>query len=233
MGPEFLNWVVKLPTFDLADLTYFARVDTDPGVIFVRADSPYKTIQDVVAAAKKKTLNVSTSRLAHPASVGLLALGEHTGAKFNLIPLSGGKNTIAGVVTKEMDLGTLTSGSVAAKGKSLRTLLVFNDKNVVPDRLSNAPTMNQVYGTSIPPLLSSRAFAIQTSVIRDHPDRFKILNDTVRKTFDDPDLKPAILKARGIWEYINYGDMNDTAAYLKGIEAIGRRYRPLLTGKKT
>ena len=41
MGPEFLNWVVKLPTFDLADLTYFARVDTDPGVIFVRADSPY------------------------------------------------------------------------------------------------------------------------------------------------------------------------------------------------
>ncbi|MFP6734442.1 MAG: tripartite tricarboxylate transporter substrate-binding protein [Rhodospirillales bacterium] len=233
MGPEFLNWVVKLPTFDLADLTYFARVDTDPGVIFVRADSPYKTIQDVVAAAKKKTLNVSTSRLAHPASVGLLALGEHTGAKFNLIPLSGGKNTIAGVVTKEMDLGTLTSGSVAAKGKSLRTLLVFNDKNVVPDRLSNAPTTNQVYGTSIPPLLSSRAFAIQTSVIRDHPDRFKILNDTVRKTFDDPDLKPAILKARGIWEYINYGDMNDTAAYLKGIEAIGRRYRPLLTGKKT
>ena len=57
-----------------------------------------------------------------------------------------------------MDLGTLTSGSVAAKGKALRTLLVFNDKNVVPHRLSNAPTMNQVYGTSIPPLLSSRAF---------------------------------------------------------------------------
>lgn len=82
----------------------------------------------MVAAAKKKTLNVSTSRLAHPTPVGLLALGEHTGAKLNLIPLSGGKHTIAGVVTKEMDLGTLTSGSVAAKGKALRTLLVFNDK---------------------------------------------------------------------------------------------------------
>ena len=231
MGPEFLNWVVKPPTFALEDLTYFARVDTDPGAIFVRADSPFKTIDDVVAEGKKRTLNVSTSRLAHPASVGLLALGEHTGAQFNLIPLSGGKNTIAGVVTGEMDLGTLTSGSVAAKGDSLRTLLVFNDENVAADRLNNAPTMNQHFGTSLPPLLSSRAFGIHTSVIRDHPDRFKILNDTIKKVFADPEYKAAVIKAKGIWEYINYGDMDDTAKYLKGIEEVGSKFKPLLTGK--
>ncbi len=231
MGPEFLNWVVKLPTFPLEDLTYFARVDTDPGAIFVRADSPFKTIDDVVAEGKKRTLNVSTSRLAHPASVGLLALGEHTGAQFNLIPLSGGKNTIAGVVTGEMDLGTLTSGSVAAKGKQLRTLLVFNDKNVAGARLNNAPTMNQHFGTSLPPLLSSRAFAIHTSVIKDHPDRFKILNDTIIKVFADPEYKAAVIKAKGIWEYINYGDMEDTAKYLKGIKEVGLKFKPLLTGK--
>ncbi len=231
MGPEFLNWVVKPPTFALEDLTYFARVDTDPGAIFVRADSPFKTIDDVVAAGKKRTLNVSTSRLAHPASVGILALGEHTGAQFNLIPLSGGKNTIAGVVTGEMDLGTLTSGSVAAKGDSLRTLLVFNDENVAADRLNNAPTMNQHFGTSLPPLLSSRAFGIHTSVIKDHPDRFKILNDTIKKVFADPEYKAAVIKAKGIWEYINYGDMDDTAKYLKGIEEVGSKFKPLLTGK--
>ncbi len=231
MGPEFLNWVVKLPTFPLEDLTYFARVDTDPGAIFVRADSPFKTIDDVVAEGKKRTLNVSTSRLAHPASVGLLALGEHTGAQFNLIPLSGGKNTIAGVVTGEMDLGTLTSGSVAAKGKQLRTLLVFNDKNVAGARLNNAPTMNGHFGTSLPPLLSSRAFAIHTSVIKDHPDRFKILNDTIIKVFADPEYKAAVIKAKGIWEYINYGDMEDTAKYLKGIKEVGLKFKPLLTGK--
>jgi tripartite-type tricarboxylate transporter receptor subunit TctC len=231
MGPEFLNWVVKPPTFPIEDLTYFARVDTDPGAIFVRADSPFKTIDDVVAEGKKRTLNVSTSRLAHPASVGLLALGEHTGAQFNLIPLSGGKNTIAGVVTGEMDLGTLTSGSVAAKGAALRTLLVFNDKNVAGARLNNAPTMNGHFGTSLPPLLSARAFGIQTSVIKDHPDRFKILNDTIKKVFADPEYKAAVIKAKGIWEYINYGDMNDTAKYLKGIEEVGSRFKPLLTGK--
>ena len=148
-----------------------------------------------------------------------------------MIPLSGGKNTIAGVVTGEMDLGTLTSGSVAAKGDALRTLLVFNDENVAGDRLNNAPTMNQKYGTSLPPLLSSRAFGIHTSVIKDHPDRFKILNDTLKKVFDDSEYKAAVIKAKGIWEYINYGDMDDTAKYLKGIEEVGLRFKPLLTGK--
>lgn len=231
MGPEFLNWVVKPPTFPIEDLTYFARVDTDPGAIFVRPDSPFKTIDDVVAEGKKRTLNVSTSRLAHPASVGLLALGEHTGAQFNLIPLSGGKNTIAGVVTGEMDLGTLTSGSVAAKGAGLRTLLVFNDENVAGARLNNAPTMNQHFGTSLPPMLSARAFAIHTSVIKEHPERFAALNDTIKKVFSDPEYKEAVVKAKGIWEYINYGDMDDTAKYLKGIEEVGSKFKPLLTGK--
>ncbi|MEK9921150.1 MAG: TonB-dependent receptor plug domain-containing protein, partial [Luminiphilus sp.] len=116
-----------------------------------------------------------------------------------------GKNTVAGVVTGEMDLSTLTSGSVAASGKSVKTLLVFNDKNVIPGRLDNAPTMNQVYGTRVPPLLSARAFAIHTKAAKAHPDRYQALQASFRKVFDDPDFKPAILKAKGVWEYINFG----------------------------
>ena len=128
MGPDLLNWIVQPPMFDLNDYCYFARVDTDPGYVFVSAKSKFKTIDDVVAEGKKRTLNVGTSRLAHPASIGCLALGEHTGAKFNLIPLFGGKNTVAGFVTGDMHLSVLTSGTVAAAGTMVRTLLIFNDK---------------------------------------------------------------------------------------------------------
>ena len=59
--------------------------------VFAGKRSPFNSIDDIVAEGKKRTLTVGTSRMAHPASVGILALGEHTGAKFNLIPLSGGK----------------------------------------------------------------------------------------------------------------------------------------------
>ena len=186
MGPEVLNWVVKKPTFNLKDYIYFGRVDTDPGCVFVGAKSKFKTIDDIVAAGKKRKLNVGTSRMAHPASIGILALGEKTGAKFNLIPLSGGKNTIAGAVTGEMDFSVLTSGSVAARGKAVRTLLVFDDKNKLGERLNNAPTINDHYGTKLPPLLSSRAFAIHTAAIEKYPDRFKVLESTFKKVFDDP-----------------------------------------------
>ena len=71
MGPEVLNWVVKKPTFSLDDYFYFARVDEDPGILFVDRKSEMQTIDDIVAEGKKRTLNVGVSRLAHPASLGI------------------------------------------------------------------------------------------------------------------------------------------------------------------
>ncbi len=231
MGPEVLNWVVKAPTFDLNDYLYFGRVDTDPGCVFVGARSEFKTIDDIVAAGKKRKLNVGTSRMAHPASIGILALGEHTGAQFNLIPLSGGKNTVAGAVTGEVDFSVLTSGTVAAKKDSVRTVLVFSDKNVLGERLNNAPTMNDHFGTDLPPMLSARAFAIHRAAIDKYPDRFATLQSTFKKVFDDPEFPNVVKKAKGNWEYINYGGVEDCAAYVKDIFEIGARYKSLLSGK--
>ncbi len=51
----------------------------------------------------------------YPASVGILALSETHNAKFNLSPLSGGKNTITAAVTGEVNFSVLTCGSVAVR----------------------------------------------------------------------------------------------------------------------
>jgi tripartite-type tricarboxylate transporter receptor subunit TctC len=232
MGPELLNWVVKPPTFNVNDYIYFGRVDTDPGCVFVGAErSNFTSIDEIVAEGKKRKLNVGTSRLAHPASIGILALGEHTGAQFNLIPLSGGKKTVAGAVTGEMDLSVLTSGTVAAAGDAVRTLLVFDDKNLLGERLDNAPTMNDHFGSDLPPMLSARAFAIHRTATEQYPDRFQFLQDSFKKVFDDPDYKAAVLKAKGNWEYINYGGVEECAEYARDISEIGERFKPLLTGQ--
>ena len=126
---------------------------------------------------------------------------------------------MAGAVTGEMDFSVLTSGTVAARGDAVRTLLVFADKNLLGERLDNAPTMNDHFGTSLPPMLSSRAFAIHT------------LQDSFKQVFADPDFKPAVLKAKGNWEYINYGGIAECKAYAKDIFEIGERFKPFLTGK--
>jgi tripartite-type tricarboxylate transporter receptor subunit TctC len=232
MGPEVLNWVVQKPTFDLDDYFYFAQVDSDPGILFVDINSPFQSIDDIIAEGKKRTLNVGVSRLAHPASLGALAVARHTGAKLNLIPLSGGKNTRAGVATGEMDLGALPSGGIVNRAKNFRVVLIFDDKNPLPKRMPNVPTANAHLGTSLPPLIAgARAFAIKKEAVEKYPDRYEVLTNTLQKVYTDPDYKVAVEKTKAPWEYIRYGSPDACAEYVKNITAIGEEYKDLLTGK--
>lgn len=237
MGPEVLNWVVKPPQgFRFpGDYIYFNRVDVDPSCIFVDAKkSPFKSIDDIVAEGKKRTLNVGVSRIAHPASLGVLALGRHTGAKFNLVPLSGGRNTYAGISSGEMDLGALPLSGIAARHKTFRATVIFDDKTYskgLMERLYNAPLANPHFGMKLPPLVSARAFAIKTEAIEKYPDRFKLLQETAKKAAADPDLKVAIEKTKAPTELLSYGDQEQCQKYAGEIMGIGEDYKELLKGK--
>ncbi len=229
MGPEVLNWAMQAPSFDINDYLYFGRVDTDPGALFVGAESSLQTMDDIIAEGKKRRLNVGTSRMAHPASIGLLSLGEATGADFNLIPLSGGKNTVAGAVTGEVDFSVLTSGSVIAAGDAVKTLLVFGE-NRVGEALDNAPNINDAFGLDLPEMLSSRAFGIHKKAVDDHPDRFEVLTSTFKETFDDERLLTAYVEGRGTPEYLNYGGIEECDEFKQNMLELGERFKPLLTG---
>ena len=234
MGPEVLNWVVKEPTFDLNKFKYFAQIDADPGVIFVSRKSKFKTIDDVIAAAKKKTLNVGVSRLAHPATLGVMALARQAGAKLNAIPLSGGKNTYAGVATGEMDLGALPSGGVIKRSKNFKILLMMSHKNPLPSKTENAPTLNDHFKMSMPSLVAgARAYGIKTSAISDHGANFRKLEETLKKTISDPEFKKAYQKTKAPWEYVRYRGPEEAAVYAKGIAQIGEEFKELLSGKKS
>jgi len=232
MGPEVLNWVVKPPTFPTNAYFYFAQVDADPACIFVSKKSKFKHIDDIIAEGKKRTLTVGTSRLAHPASLGALVLAQKTGARFNLIPLSGGRNTRAGVTTGEVDFGALPASSVVAR-KNLEVLALFMDKNPLPKRMPKAVLTNEHFKLGLPPLIAgARAFGIQQAAVDKYPDRFKVLTDTLKKVYDDPAYKTAVIKTKAPWEFFGYGSAEDCKKYVAWVTDLGKQYRPLLTGKK-
>lgn len=232
MGPEVLNWVVKKPTFDLNTFQYFAQVDSDPGIMFISRRSKFETIDDIIAEGKKRTLNVGVSRLAHPATLGALALGKHTGAKFNPIPLSGGKNTRAGIATGEMDLGALPSGGIVNSPKSFKVVLLFSHKNPFPGKTDNAPTMNDHFNTNMPSLIAgARAFGIKKSALAKYPDRYKTLETTLKKVFTDPAFKEAYVKTKSPWELVGYHGPEACIQYGKEITKIGEEFKDLLSGK--
>ena len=230
MGPEVLNWVVKRPTFPLEACRYFFRVDADPSVIYVSKRSKFKTIDDIIAEGKKRRLNFATSRIAHPATIGAMALAKATGANFNPIPLGGGRNTRNAVATGELDFGALPAAGMVAARNNFKIVLLFDDKNVLGERLDNAPTVNAKFGLKLPPLVSARAFAVKAETIAKYPERMKILEDTLRKVVATEEYKKAVAKANTPFELIEPGGQKDCDDYVKQIMAIGEEYRDFMRG---
>jgi len=230
MGPEVLNWVVKKPTFSIDDYFYFIQVDADPGCVYLSEKSSMKTLDDIIAEGKKRTLTVGTSRLAHPASLGMLVLARKTGMKVNLIPLSGGKNTRNGVLTGEVDLGVLPVTTIMGR-KGLNIVGLFDEVNVAPDRVPDPVLINTEHDLGIPPLpAGARAFGIKKAAADKHPERFEQLMTTGMKVFTDPAYKTAVAEAKGSWEMISPGGIEECKKYVESITEVGTEYRDLLTG---
>jgi tripartite-type tricarboxylate transporter receptor subunit TctC len=96
----------------------------DPGVIWVRAESPFKTYQDFADAAKKApgTLRVSTTGILSDDHLAILMFEEATGASVRLVHLEGGaaqmKETLAGNIDVSFD----NVGSIVKQVKGGRSI---------------------------------------------------------------------------------------------------------------
>jgi tripartite-type tricarboxylate transporter receptor subunit TctC len=232
MGPEMIMYALQKPPYRFPqDYQYFCRVDVDDSVVFVRQKSAFRSIEDVVAEAKKRVVNVSTSRLPHPASIGMLALGNAVKARFNLVPYGGGNPTIVAVMNGEVDCGILPTATVVSMGDQLRVLAVFNDDYTLQKYTNNAPPINKVFGTKIPALYSSRAWAIHTEVIEKFPDRFALLEKTSKQVFDNPKYREEYVKTGAPVECIQYGDRALCTRYANGMVELANEYRSLLSAK--
>jgi tripartite-type tricarboxylate transporter receptor subunit TctC len=232
MGPEMIMYALQKPPYRFPqDYQYFCRLDVDDSIVFVRQKSPFGRIEDVLAEAKKRTVNVAVSRLPHPASIGMLALGNALKAKFNLVPYGGGNPTMVSVMNGEADCGALPIAGIVALGEQMRILGVFNDEYKLQRYTNDAPSVNKVFGTKIPALYSSRSWAIHTEVVEKFPERFALLEKTSRQVFDNPKYREEYAKTGAPVETIQYGDRALCTRYAQGMIELANEYRPLLSAK--
>ena len=233
MGAEMIMYALQRPRFRFPeDIVYFCRIDIDDSCIFVRKDSPFRRLEDVIAEAKRRPLNTAVSRIPHPASIGMLAMGEATGSRYNLVPYQGGSPTLVAVMSGEADIGALPVAGVTAQSDRLRVLGIFNRENVVAALTDNAPTVNAVLGTSIPDLYSSRSWAIHARVLDRFPDRFARLSETAPKVFDDPAFRDAYVKTGSPLETIRHGDRAVCTEYALAMIELAKRYEGQLTARR-
>src|SRR3546814_9384671 len=167
------------------DFVYINQISSEVMSLFVVANSQFQSIEQLVDEGKKRTVNVAVSRLPHPASIGVLALGEATGADFQLVPYGGGNPSAMAAVTGEVDACALPLATPIKLGEQVKILTTFG-KNPAPADTGNAPAVKSVFGTKLPELPSSRAFGLATKALKQLPDRHEVHTARMAKVKKDP-----------------------------------------------
>lgn len=132
------------PTVDLFDP--ICILATDPMMLTVHIDSPYKTIAELIDYAKTNPgkLSAGTSGQGSPGHLGMAAFADATGTQFTYVPFKGSAPVLAAAAGKHIDVGTSTCSEAIALvgGKKLRPLVVLN-----PDRsplFPEVPTTKEI-----------------------------------------------------------------------------------------
>ncbi|MCL9773986.1 tripartite tricarboxylate transporter substrate binding protein [Vibrio methylphosphonaticus] len=127
---------------DADDFRLIRMVNLDPAVVLVSADSPYNTINDLIAEAKKADGAVKFASTAAP-NFYLMALEKDQGIKLNAIPYNGASEAIPAVLGHHTDVTMVTPGEAIAQLRSgqLKALGVMSEERIafIPD----VPTLKE------------------------------------------------------------------------------------------
>jgi tripartite-type tricarboxylate transporter receptor subunit TctC len=135
----------KLPYDPVKDLTPVSMVASSPLAIVVAADSPYRTLAEVVAAARAKpgSINFATSGNGTVAHLATELFQKEAGVKLTHIPYKGASQGLTDVIGGQVQLYVSSIPTLIGHIKSgkLRALAVTSLKRV--DDLPQVPTISE------------------------------------------------------------------------------------------
>lgn len=181
VGPHIVK---GYPRYDLFD--FICIVAQNPLMILVKAESPFKTIEDLIAYAKANPGKISgchagVGSLAH---IAIAAFANAAGVKFTLVPYKGTGPCLTAAVGGHVDCapGGVNEAMAFLEAKKLRPLIVLANKRffVLPDipaagEFGYDSVINQWLGIGVP---------------KGTPEEVKsILLEAFRKTMEDKNLR--------------------------------------------
>ncbi len=138
--PQADKIVGRSPMYQLSSLTPIARFTADPTVLAVRADSPWKTLDQFVAHARQKEVSFGSSGIYGTLHVFMEAFRAEADLKMLHIPYTGAGPSIAGLLGGQIDSMAVSPASVMQHVKSgrLRVLAHWGDEplQVMPELTS-------------------------------------------------------------------------------------------------
>lgn len=219
--PIYLNCVQRQTAYKLSDFTYIGTVQYDPVVLVVRKDSPLKTIQDLVKAAKDQPGKVRVANVAATSSDGYgTALFEQaTGIKLTKVHSGGDGPSVQAVLGGHVEVGAVNA-SVAfplAKSGDMRVLAVMGDQRLP---WSDAPACVEL-GWNVE-VAAVRGFLAPKDT---PPDVVRILADALKQVVESDEIKQKA--AQGGW-LARFVSGEEWARELADQEKLARQIWPKL-----
>ena len=143
--PEADRITGRAPMFQHDQLVPIARLTADPTVLAVRADSPWKTLQDFVADAKKRpgAITYGSSGNYGTMHVPMEMFASSAGVKMLHVPYTGAGPAVIGLLGGNIDVVASGPSTVIqhVKAGKLRVLASWGDKRLAS--LPDVPTLTE------------------------------------------------------------------------------------------
>ena len=141
--PEADIVLARPAMFALNDLRPIARYTADPTVLAVRADSPWKTVQQFVDDAKKRPgiLNYGSSGNYGTMHVPMEILSQNTGIKMTHVPFTGAAPAVVALLGGQIDAVSTGPATVLQQVKAGKLRVLAHWGNGRLDALPDVPSL--------------------------------------------------------------------------------------------
>ena len=191
--------IAKTAGMSTSDIDAINVQQFDPTTIVVRADSRFKTIDDLIKEAKAKpnTLTWGSPAVGMAQMVGKL-FARSLGIQVRFVPQDSGAASDTAILGGHVDyrLGT-AAGDFAELGDKVRILAITGPKRL--PFIPNVPIMDELaknhsLSQPIPYLGTGRLVVVHPSLKTKHPERYKKLVETYKVAFHSAGYQDVLKK---------------------------------------
>lgn len=208
IAPESHRLFDRQPKYEMNQLAPIALLSADPTILVVRAESPYRSVQDFLEAAKANPgkINYSSSGIYGTLHVAMEMLAHAAGVKLWHVPYQGAGPAITALLGGQVEALASGPSAVVAHVKSgkFRALAGWGAKRLAA--MPELPTFKEL-GLDVEFYIWAGMFAPAGT-----PEPvMKTLRDAARQAANDPDFKATMEK---LATPIAYLDAPEFAAFV-------------------
>lgn len=218
--PEAERLYDRKPSYELDQLVPIARVLADPGVLSVRADSPWKSVADLVADAKKRPGQISFSSSGNygASHVPFEMFQQAAGIKFLHVPYRGGAPALTAFLGAQVDITAQAPGVINPHARDGKVRLLAHWGGKPTPELKGIPTMTELGYKDVEYYIWSGLFAPKGTPA----PVITRLRDAMREVMKNPQVTGIFEKAGSPSAYL------DQPEFAKFVDADAKRLIPVI-----